>query len=238
MEPLVVYLLNFMCMGMLLPIPYVLLDLDAQETPIYDKQARTIVSPLAMRMMQAVPSYTELSPHNGLHIITEGTTQRGNFRTPQLEMYSNNWFSTITTRHLSGTPLDVTNQQEAIAALENEFHPPQPTRLIQNTVEGAGRLTELPPQAANDRILQALLSGDMSMVGNDHHRADWHLLMKLLHWTGDDISLTKQVFLASPLGQRAKAQPGNREGRRGNTTYLDRTIERIIQNRWNPPTRR
>lgn len=220
--------------GILLPAPYVLIDLDAKETPIYDKETKKIVSPLALRMMHAVPSYAELSPHNGLHGITEGVPQRGNFKTPSLEMYTN-WFSTITTRHIPGTPLDVTNQQQAIQMLEDEFHPPVPARLIQNTVGGAGRMRDLPPEAANDDLLQSLLHGDMSMVGNDQNRADWLLLMKMLHYTGDDIPLVKALFLASPLGQRAKAQPGTREGRRGNTTYLDRTIERIIQNRRNPP---
>lgn len=120
--------------GILLPAPLVLIDLDAKETPIYDREAKKIVSPLAMRIMHAVPSYAELSPHNGLHIITEGLPQRGNFKSPQLEMYTN-WFSTVTTRHIPGTPLDMTNQQQAIQMLEDEFHAPVPERLgkIQQT---------------------------------------------------------------------------------------------------------
>lgn len=134
----------------------------------------------------------------------------------------------------------MTLQQEAIERLEDEFHPLVPERLIQNTVGGvvSPRLRALPPEASSDPVLQELLRGDMSRYGNDHHRADWNFLMKLLHWTGDDIPLVKAIFLASPLGQRAKARPGTRESRRGNTTYLDRTIERIIQMRENPPMRR
>lgn len=45
---------------------------------------------------------------------------------------------------------------------------------------GIARLTELLPEAANDPVLQELVSGDMTRYGNDHHRADWHPLMKLL----------------------------------------------------------
>jgi len=60
--------------------------------------------------------------HFGLHGITEGRPKRGNFKTESFEMYTN-WFTTVTTRHIPGTPLDVTNQQQAIEALENEFHP-------------------------------------------------------------------------------------------------------------------
>ncbi len=100
------------------------------------------------------------------------------------------------------------------------------------------RLSELPLEASTDTILQELLRGDMSRYGNDHHQADWVLLMKLLHWTGDDKSLAKSIFLSVLLSLRDKAQEPEGEGRRGNTNYVDRTIERILQKRRNPPMRR
>jgi hypothetical protein len=62
--------------------------------------------------------------------------------------------------------------------------------------------------------------------------------MKLLHWTGDDIPLVKSIFLTSPLGLRDKAQEPEGEGRRGNTNYVDKTIDRIIEKRRNLPMRR
>lgn len=230
---------KFAGIGIMLPAPLVLIDKDAKpDAPVYDPEKRKIVSPLALRLSQHVPSYAELSPNNGLHIITEGTAKRGNFKTEQLEMYTN-WFSTVTTRHIPETSLVVTEQQLALTMLEDEFHPPVETR-IQNTggVAGTARLTELPPEAGTDTVLQELLREDMSRYGNDHHRADWVLLMKLLHWTGDDIPLVKSIFLSSPLGRRDKAQEPKGEGRRGNTNYVDRTIERILQKRRNPPMRR
>jgi len=121
----------------------------------------------------------------------------------------------------------VTNQQQAIQTLEDEFHAPVPERKAQNTGGGvaAARLAELPAEAASDPVLQELLRGNMSRYGNDHHRADWILLMKLLHWTGDDRQLTKSIFLASPLGQREKATDPKGVGRRGTTNYVDRTID-------------
>jgi len=231
---------NFAGIGLMLPAPYVLIDKDAREAaPIYDPHTRKIISPLALRLLEQVPSYAELSPNNGLHILTEGTSLRGNFKTEQLEMYTN-WFSTVTTRHIPGTPLDVTNQQAAIEALENEFHLQVPEPVHQNTggVVWSARFTRLPPEAAGDPVLQELLSGDMGRYGNDQNRADWVLLMKLLHWTGDDKTLSKQIFLDSQLGQRDKAREPEGEGRRGNTNYVDRTIERIIAKRRNPPMRR
>lgn len=224
----------------MLPAPLVLIDADAkQDVPIYDPDKRKIVSPLVLRLLQHVPSYAELSPNNGLHIITEGTSLRGNFKSEQLEMYTN-WFSTVTTRHILGTPLDVTNQQQAIETLENEFHPPAQETSFQNTgvVVVSTRLDALPPEASSDPVLQELLRGDMTRYGNDHHRADWVFLMKLLHWTGDDVSLSKEIFLDSSLGRRAKAQEPETEGRRGNTNYVDRTIDRIRKKRRNAPMKR
>jgi primase-polymerase (primpol)-like protein len=231
---------NFAGIGVMLPAPFVLLDKDATpDAPIYQREANKIAHPLALRLLEQVPSYAELSPNNGLHIIIEGRPTRGNFKTPELEMYTN-WFSTVTTRHIPGTPFDVTNQQQAIQALENEFHPPISERKAQNTVGGvvASRLSALPPEASNHRRLQELLSGDLRSVGNDRHLADWNALMMILHWTGDDIALTREIFLASPLGQRAKVWDEQGIGRRGQESYLDRTIRRILEKRRNPPQRR
>ena len=123
---------NFAGIGLILPAPLVLIDKDAKpNAPVYDPEKRKIVSPLALRLVRLVPSYAELSPNNGLHIITEGTAKRGNFKTEQLEMYTN-WFSTITTRQIPGASLIVTNQQLALTMLEQEVHPHVETR-IQNT---------------------------------------------------------------------------------------------------------
>jgi primase-polymerase (primpol)-like protein len=221
--------------GIMLPAPYVLIDKDAKEdAPIYDPQKRKIVSALALRLLEQVASYAELSPNNGLHIITEGRPKRGNFKTEALEMYTN-WFSTVTTRHIPGTPLEVINQQASIQALEDDFHPPIPQASFQNTGVGVGSgngLTELPPEAATDAQLQRLLHGDMTDYPSQSS-ADFVLIMKLLHWTGDDKVLTRQLFLASPLGKREKAQR-----KTGATTYVDMTIENVLKKRRNPPQSR
>lgn len=213
----------------MLPAPYVLIDKDVRESAsIYDREKRKIVSALAQRLLEQVPSYAELSPNNGLHIITEGRPKRGNFKAESLEMYTN-WFSTVTTRHIPGTPLNITTQQTAIEALENEFHPKVTEAVFQNTggVVGNPKLTELPPEVDRDTVLQELLRGDMGSVGNDHHRADWVLLMKLLHWTGDDRKLSKEIFLHTPLGNRNKAREP--EGEEEPTT-LTGLLNELLQN--------
>jgi len=124
---------NFTGIGIMLPAPFVLIDIDAkQDAPIYDPETKKIVSALALHLLEQVPSYAELSPNNGLHIITEGRPKRGNFKTASLEMYTN-WFSTVTTRHIVGTSLVVTTQQQALETLEDEFHPKVTEAVFQNT---------------------------------------------------------------------------------------------------------
>src|SRR5258708_35788618 len=81
---------NFAGIGIMLPAPLVLIDKDAKpDAPVYDPEKRKIVSPLALRLLKQIPSYAELSPNNGLHIITEGIAKRGNFKIEHLELYTN-----------------------------------------------------------------------------------------------------------------------------------------------------
>jgi primase-polymerase (primpol)-like protein len=109
-------------------------------------------------------------------------------------------------------------------------------RQFQNTQNtggvGSGQLVGLPTEAGGDTVLQRLLQGDITGY-QSQSSADFVLIMKLLHWTGDDIALTRQMFLSSPLDKREKAQR-----RTGETTYSDLTIENVIKKRRSPPMKR
>ncbi len=227
---------NYSGIGFMITPPLVMIDLDNS----YDRATQTITNPQAETIMQGVNSYFEASPNKGLHGLVYVVRPIKNVHTEKIEIYGYDRFTTITTDHISGTPTTIELRTREVEALLRQFAPPDAERPIQNTGGGAGvaRLSELPPEAANDPVLQELLRGDMSRYGNDHHRADWHLLMKLLHWTGDDKVLSKKIFLDSPLGQRDKAQDPEGVGRRGDTNYVDKTIERIIEKRRNPPMKR
>jgi len=222
--------------GFMITPPLVFIDLDNS----YDRATQTITNPQAEIIMRAVNSYFEASPYKGLHGLVYTGRPISNLHTEKIEIYGYGRFTTITTDHIAGTPTTIELRTREVEALLRQFAPPDAERPIQNTggVAGATRLSELPPEAANDTVLQELLSGDMSRYGNDHHRADWVLLMKLLHWTGDNKVLSKKIFLNSPLGQRDKAQEPEGVGRRGDTNYVDKTIERIIAKRRNPPMKR
>src|SRR5207249_7812550 len=107
-------------------------------------------------------------------------------------------------------------------------------RDYQNTrgVGNVNALSELPPEAANDPLLQQLLQGDTTGFPSPSN-ADFVLVLKLLHWTGDNVALTRKLFLQSGLYREGKT-----ERKTGATTYLDMTINNAIKKRRNPPQRR
>jgi putative DNA primase/helicase len=169
-----------------------------------------------------------------LHILAYGRLPGKNIHTA-IELYGQDRFTTITTEHLAGTPTTVEQRQDAIASLYNRFAPPVSETVIQNTSGGVGTgaaLTELPPEAVHDAVLQRLLSGDTTGYPSASN-ADFVLVLKLLHWTGDNIELTRKLFMESGLYREDKT-----ERKTGQTDYLDMTINNAIRKRQNPPQRR
>jgi len=90
----------------------------------------------------------------------------------------------------------------------------------------------LPPEAGNDPVLQQLLAGESAGYPSPSS-ADFVLVLKLLHWTGDNVALTRKLFLESGLYREEKT-----ERKTGTTTYLDMTIQNALKKRRNPPQRR
>lgn len=223
---------NYSGLGFMITPPLVMVDLDNS----FDRTTGTICSPQAETMMREVNSYFEASPFKGLHGLVYVGRPIRNLHTDAIEIYGQDRFTTITTDHIADTPTTIELRTGAIEALYRRFAPPVEEKEYQNTRGGVGSgnaLTELPAKAAQDSLLQQLLRGDISPYGNDQSRADFVLIMKLLHWTGDNVSLTRDLFLASPLGERAKTQRPT-----GVTTYVDMTIYNVLRKRRNPPMRR
>lgn len=217
--------------GFVITPPLVMIDLDHSV----DRATGVITDPQAAEIVQSFNSYTERSPSGtGLHILSYGQLPGKGIHTT-IEMYGQDRFTTITTDHIAGTPTTIEHRTEEVAALYNRFALPVEETTIQNTRGGVwsgDTLTELPPEAAYDQLLQQLLRGDSAGYTSPSN-ADFVLIMKLLHWTGDNIDLTRSIFLASPLGQREKAQR-----KTGETTYVDMTITNVLKKRRNPPMNR
>jgi putative DNA primase/helicase len=221
---------NYTGIGFMITPPLVFCDLDNS----YDRATGTITDPQAQAIVQQLNSYTEASPGKGLHILSFGHLPGKGIHTA-IEMYGQDRFTTITTDHIAGTPATIEQRQEAIVALYHRFAPPPAQREYQNTSGGFGSgntLTELPPEAANDPALQRLLAGDITGYASPSN-ADFVLVLKLLHWTGDNTALTRKLFLQSGLYREDKT-----ERKTGATTYLDMTIRNALKKRRNPPMKR
>ena len=217
--------------GFMVTPPLAFVDLDHS----YDKTTGTITDPQAAEIVHALNSYTEVSPSGkGLHVLAYGKLPGKGIHTA-IELYGQDRFTTITTRHLPETPTAIMQRQAELDALYRRFAPPVALREDQNTrgwVGSGSARTELPPEAGNDPLLQQLLRGDTTGYASSSN-ADFVLVLKLLHWTGDNVDLTRKLFLESGLYREEKT-----ERRTGATTYLDMTINNALKKRRNPPMRR
>ncbi len=199
------------------------------------------LQPWAQEIIEKLNTYTEYSPSwnkatgtGGVHLLVEGKPQ-GNKKAGNIEVYGEKHYLTITTRHLEGSPATINSRQTKLDALYASLVPvPTAPNERQNTRVGHGAVprTELPPEAAHDPVLQKLLRGDTAGY-TSQSSADFVLIMKLLHWTGDNVALTRQLFLESGLYRQDKT-----ERKTGSTTYLDMTIANALKKRRNPPMRR
>ena len=141
-------------------------------------------------------SYTELSPSGtGLHILAYGQLPGKGIHTA-IEMYGQDRFTTITTNHLQEHHQRLNSDRKHLTHSITDLHQqsPKPPIRTQGGVFGAGNATELPPEAEYDAVLQRLLSGDIAGYPSPSN-ADFVLIMKLLHWTGDNVELTRSIFL-------------------------------------------
>ncbi len=196
--------------------------------------------PWAQEIIRALGTYTEYSPSwnkaagtGGVHLLVEGKPP-GSKKAGNIEVYGEKHYLTITTNHVPGIPTIIECRQEALEALYRSVTTPVEERPTQNTGggHGGGLATELPPEAAHDPVLQRLLQGDITGYASPSS-ADFVLVLKLFHWTGNNVELTRQLFLQSGLYREDKT-----ERKTGTTTYLDMTIHNALRKRRNPPMRR
>jgi len=216
--------------GFMITPPLVMIDLDRS----FDRATGKITDPQSQEIVQQLTSYTELSPSGtGLHVLAYGVLPGKGIHSG-IEIYGQDHFTTITADQIPGTAATIQHRQDAVTSLYHRFAPPVERREYQNTggVVGSPRLTELPPEAEHDPLLQQLLRGDTTGYSSPSN-ADFVLVLKLLHWTGDNIALTRQLFMQSGLYREDKT-----ERKTGETTYLDMTIRNALRKRRNPPQRR
>jgi putative DNA primase/helicase len=174
-------------------------DIDDCRDPTSGK-----VSDEAMQLVQAVDSYTEVSPSGtGLHIIAKGTLPRAGCNKNGYEIYSGKHYVTITGDHLAGTPTEVLDRTDSVGA---EFH-----RLFGSEVSDRGAETPPARLSSDDQVLKKARNArnhqtfDQLWEGHWEDRypsrseADMALCGMLAYWCDNDEQQMDRLFRASGL---------------------------------------
>lgn len=129
-------------------------------------------TPESREIVIALDSYAEYSPSGtGCHILGIGDLRgRKGIKLPYpgakaVEVYDHDRYLTFTGRHLSKTPNDLTERQDAVNALYDRVQASKPHAL---------GLTVAVTVSEEER-LNKLMAGDMSLHNDDHSAADFAL---------------------------------------------------------------
>ena len=97
-------------------------DLDARVD-----LGRGAVITFATRVLEQLPSYSELSPSaTRLHILGHGSLPPGRRRIRGLEAYDNRWLITLTGARVAGTPCELVELTSVLSVLHLQLFPRQP----------------------------------------------------------------------------------------------------------------
>jgi len=170
----------------------------------------------------AAVTYTEISPSGtGIRIWCKGKAQRSGKcegKRKWLEVYAHpsHRYLTVTGRNWPGSPIAVTEQQDALDWLHSRFMAKaDSTGGDSNSRRGKGKphspsvdssldlddaaLLDKARNARNGAIFEALYRGDRSGHGDDASAADLALLNILAFWTGKDAPRMDRLFRQSGL---------------------------------------
>ncbi len=204
--------------------PFVCIDLDDCRDPETGE-----IKPWALRVIQTIGSYTEVSPSGtGLHIIVRGSKPGNRCRRDHLEMYEAKRFLTVTGQHLETTPLTIEDRQAEVNEVYLTCLGSQPDGQQINLgfpAKGVDlddrALVERAKSAANGAKFAKLWSGDWTGYSSQSD-ADLALANMVGFWTGGDEARIDRLFRKSGL-YREKWELED---------YRIRTINKAVQSRF------
>ena len=187
------------------------------------------IEPWARKIVDALDSYTEVSPSGtGLHIFVKATLPGPNNRKGPLEMYESGRYFTLTGEHLGGTPTETHERQDVLTRLYRHVFKDKATgeanghrRRTTPLDVGDEDLLALAKQAKNGEKFSRLWRGDTSDYAGDNSRADLALCSLLAFWTDGDTERMDHLFRQSGLMR----EKWNRHD------YRERTFKRVLEGR-------
>ena len=192
-------------------------------------------------LIDTADSYTELSPSgDGLHIILQIdnhfpllANKKVNEDGTAFECYTEGRYFTFTGKSF-GEERNVrtVSSEEADELLRMVGYPWGKGEKPKEKIEARTISLDLDDAVVLDKMFKSkggtaidkLYNGDLSQYNDDHSAADAGLLMHLAFYTQKNAAQMESIWLASPLGNRAKTQdPKNREN------YVVRSIQSAIE---------
>lgn len=178
--------------------PYSGLDLDG----CIDESGN--LAPWAEAIVQRFASCTEITPsERGLRIWVKGKLPPGKRRRGQIELYDSGRYFTVTGQLWPGTPTEIAERGEELAAFHAELFPQEaskgtakPTAPLALSDEEIIRKAE---GAKGGETFRALMAGDTSAFGGDDSAADLSLCSRLAFWFGGDQAAIDRIFRTSGL---------------------------------------
>lgn len=180
--------------------PYTGVDLD---NCVIDGE----VAPWAMKIVEALDSYTEVSPSGtGLKVWVEASKPGDRCRTGDIEMYDSGRFFTFTGERFAGESVE--KRQAELTELYRRIFPERQNTAAPRSHDVRHHLDdfevlEKARASGTGREFEALYDRG-NAAGGDHSRTDNKLMMMLAFWCGKDAGQMERLFSGSALGQRDK----------------------------------
>lgn len=184
------------------------------------------------KLIKEADTYTEISPSGeGIHLfllIVDGETgyEPTMHKKAPYEVYTKGRYFTVTENSLGTSKVvrkvtnDEVNRLLSIIGMVKEEKKQDLLPVNSSSVLDDKKLLNKMFSSKNGGDIKALYNGDISKYKGDDSSADMALCMQLAFWTRKDSAQMESIWLASPLGQRAKTQERK--------DYVERTITSAI----------
>ena len=188
--------------------PYTGIDLDHCRDPETGE-----IAPWAQHIVNAINSYTEVSPSGtGLHIFTRGRLSSDGRKRGDIELYDRGRYFTVTGEHLPGTPTTLEARQAVIEWLYTAMP----------------ILAQLFADSGKREKFQHLFIGGISDYGNDDSRAD----LALCSLAGHVRASAEQIDALMRLSGLMRPKWDEKHG---SQTYGQMTIAKALERTDAPP---
>lgn len=185
--------------------PFSIIDLDDKpDNPASDADKEGFRA-----ILQAVPSYTEISPSGyGLHIVVKGKIPEG-MRYGHVEIYSSGRYMACTGNHIPGYPQDIRDAQgfltRAYVARQMEI---SASESDGEEILSDAEVVELASNASDGAKYDQLCGPNWDQMGYPSgSEAEFALLSMLCFWTKNNAQVYR-LFRMTTLGKRQQSYDG------------------------------